>query len=184
MAVAAPFFLIPGWGAMRNYPPLHNPELDQLSQWALQSTPRDAAFLFPDAGQDLYPGVFRAEALRAVYVDWKAGGQVNYFRDMGEEWWSRWQQTMAKPFQTSDFVRYRELGIDYIVVLKKNRLADRPTVFENGRFAVYRTATVVPVGLLNPPTSTTSGTLPAGSAAGTVTLICMAPAMKNGAAPA
>ena len=95
-------------------------------------------FLFPDADQDLEPGVFRAAALRAVYVDWKAGGQVNFFKDLGEEWWSRWQKTMAQPFDPHDLGRYQGLGIDYIVVGAKNKLAATPPAFENALFAAYR----------------------------------------------
>jgi hypothetical protein len=137
-AILAPFFLIPVWGGMQNYSPLHNPELDQLSQWARASTAKDAVFLFPDANQDLYPGVFRAKAVRAVYVDWKTGGQVNFFKNLGDEWWSRWQKIMAKPFHATDVERYRGLGVDYIAVLAKDRLTDAIPVFENRRFVVYR----------------------------------------------
>jgi hypothetical protein len=136
-AMLAPFFLIPTWGRMQTYPMEHFPDLAQLSQWARSATPKDAVFLFPDAAQALYPGIFRAEAVRAVYVDWKAGGQVNFFKDLGEEWWSRWQKTMAAPFDPKDFARYRGLGIDYIVVQPKNRLEGIKPDFENGRFVVY-----------------------------------------------
>ena len=96
-------------------------------------------FLFPDAKEDLYPGVFRAKALRAVYVDWKAGGQVNFFRDLGEEWWSRWQRTMAAPFNPGSMTSYRELGIDYVVLQSKHRLAGVTPLFENGRYVAYKT---------------------------------------------
>lgn len=137
-AILVPFFLIPTWGKVENYPALHTPELEQLAQWARTSTARDAVFLFADAGQDLAPGIFRAESLRAVYVDWKSGGQVNFFRDLGEEWWSRWQQTLAQPFSPHDAVRYRTLGIDYIVLSTKNRLPDLAPAFENGRYVVYK----------------------------------------------
>jgi|SRR5579863_5887127 len=137
-AVVAPCVLIPWWGQMQNYPPLHSPELDQLSRWASTSTPKDAVFLFPDADQDLYPGVFRAEAVRAVFVDWKSGGQVNFFKDLGQEWWERWQRTMARPFDPTDVGRYRGLGVDYVVVLARNRLPDARPAFENARFAAYK----------------------------------------------
>ena len=137
-AIVAPFFLIPVWGGMQNYAPLHSPELDQLSQWARASTGKDSVFLFPDAGQDLYPGVFRAKALRAVYVDWKTGGQVNFFKELGDEWWSRWQKTMAEPFHATDLQRYRELSVDYVVLLPKDRLPGAAPVFENAGFVVYR----------------------------------------------
>jgi len=48
---------------------------------------QDAVFLFPDAAR-ASPRHIPHEALRAVYVDWKSGGQANYFRDFGDEWWS------------------------------------------------------------------------------------------------
>lgn len=137
-AILAPFFLIPTWGRLQNYPAEHNPELVQLSEWTRIATPKDAVFLFPDAEQALYPGIFRAEALRAVYVDWKAGGQVNFFRDLGEEWWQRWQRTMATAFDPKDVARYRGLGIDYIVVLAKDRIPGVAPVFENARYIGYK----------------------------------------------
>ncbi len=137
-AILAPAWMIPTWGKVENYPTLHTPELTQLSTWAHDSTPRDAVFLFPDAGKDLYPGIFRAEAQRAIYVDWKSGGQVNFFKAFGEEWWSRWQRTMARPFDPQGVDQYAALGIDYIVVGRKNRLAGATPVFDNGRFLVYK----------------------------------------------
>lgn len=137
-AIVAPFFLIPVWGGMQNYAPLHSPELDQLSQWARTSTRKDSVFLFPDADQDLYPGVFRAKALRAVYVDWKTGGQVNFFKELGDEWWSRWQKTMAGPFHATSIECYRGLSVDYVVVLPHHRLSGAVPVFENAGFIAYR----------------------------------------------
>ncbi len=135
---AAAFFLAPALGRVSTHPRLHTPELAQLSAWARIATPRDAVFLFPDAGRRLQPGVFRGEALRAVYVDWKGGGQVNYLAGLGEQWWSRWQQVMAAPFHPGDVTRYRALGIDYIVLAPRHRLPDRPLVFENAEYLVYR----------------------------------------------
>jgi hypothetical protein len=133
----AGFFLLPTLGRMHAYPQMHTPELAQLSGWARASTPPDAVFLFADAGKQLQPGIFRAEALRAVYVDWKGGGQINYFADLGEQWWTRWQQVLATPFDARNVARYRELGIDYVVLSPRNRLADRAPVFENGAYVVY-----------------------------------------------
>jgi hypothetical protein len=98
-------------------------------------------FFFPDAGRDLVPGVFRATGLRAVYADWKAGGQVNFLKNFAREWWSRWQQSGADNFTSADPERYRALGIDYIVLKPTHRIPGRAPVFENARFAVYRTAT-------------------------------------------
>jgi hypothetical protein len=134
------FFLIPGLGKVVGYPQLHTPELAQLSRWARAGTPQDAVFLFPDAGQGLQPGIFRCEALRAVYVDWKGGGQVNYLRELGEQWWMRWQQVTAKPFSPKDVPRYRALGVDYLVVEPRDRIPGLTPVFENKQFIAYRIA--------------------------------------------
>ncbi|HEY1339483.1 MAG TPA: DUF6798 domain-containing protein [Bryobacteraceae bacterium] len=134
----AAFFAIPWLGGVVNYPRLHAPELAQLSQWARTNTPPDSVFLFPDAGHALYPGIFRAEALRAVYVDWKGGGQVNYIRGFGDEWWFRWQQTMTDGI---NLPKYGALGIGYVVVRPEHRLAG-PTAFESASFVVYPVMTL------------------------------------------
>jgi len=136
VAIAA-FFLVPTLGAVRAYPHLHTPELAQLSAWARASTPPDAVFQFADAGRQLQPGIFRSQALRAVYVDWKDGGQINYLMGLGVEWWTRWQQVMGVPFDPSNVPRYHALGIDYIVLSPTNRLSGREPVFENAGYLVY-----------------------------------------------
>ncbi len=133
----AGFFVVPTLGGVATHPRLHTPELARLSAWARASTPPDAVFLFADAGKQLQPGIFRSEALRAVYVDWKGGGQVNYLADLGEQWWSRWQQVLAVRFDPRNVARYRPLGIDYIVLSPRNRLPDRAPVFENTAYLVY-----------------------------------------------
>jgi len=132
------FFLIPTLGAVSAYPHLHTPELTQLSAWARSSTPRDAVFLFADAGKQLPPGIFRAEAQRAVYVDWKGGGQVNYLTGFAQQWCSRWSQMMAAPYAPQDVSRYRSLGIDYVVLSPPHRLPERAPVFENSRYVAYQ----------------------------------------------
>jgi cell division protein FtsW (lipid II flippase) len=136
LAIAA-FFAIPVLARVSNYPYLHTPELTELSSWARASTPTDSVFLFPDFGQGLQPGIFRSEALRAVYVDWKGGGQVNYLRELAQEWWSRWQAVMSKPFDPRDTARYRGLGIDYLVVKPKDALAGETSIYSNSGFVVY-----------------------------------------------
>jgi hypothetical protein len=141
VAAVAAFFAIPTIGGVVNYPRLHTPELAQLSDWARASTSKDAVFLFPDSGRDLAPGIFRSEALRAVYVDWKGGGQVNYLRDFGYDWWFRWQQTIGRGFQPADVPRYAALGINYIVL--HHRRVDPPE-FENRSYAVYRLSSSKP----------------------------------------
>ena len=136
IAAVLAFFAIPTLGGVVNYLHLRTPELAQLSAWARASTPRDAVFLFPDAARGLDPGIFRSEALRAVYVDWKAGGQANYLQDFGEEWWSRWQQTMARRFNPADMAKYEGLGIGYVVLQRNNR-PPQTAVFENAKYAAY-----------------------------------------------
>jgi hypothetical protein len=132
VALAA-FFAIPTLGGVVNYPRLHTPELEQLSAWARANTSRDAVFLFPSVNRGLAPGIFRTEALRAVYVDWKGGGQVNYLKDLGEQWWIRWQQT--RNFRPEDLPKYQAVGVSYVVLQKP---LDRPADFQNSTWAVYR----------------------------------------------
>ena len=139
VTAAAAFFVIPVYGKVSNYPALHNAALEELCAWARSSTPKSAVFLFPDAGRELHPGVFRAEALRTVYVDWKSGGQVNYFKEFGEQWWSRWQDVMAQPFTGGDSSGFASRGIDFIVLKSGRKLAGPGPSFENARFAVYAT---------------------------------------------
>jgi hypothetical protein len=117
LLIVVPFFLIPGYGKVTNYPNLMSPELKQLSQWARSSTSKEDVFLFPDAEHQLYPGIFRK---------------------LGEQWWERWQATMAGKFDPGNIDRYAALGIDYIVVHPDNRVPGREPAFENSEFVVYR----------------------------------------------
>ncbi len=132
VALAA-FFAIPWLGGVVNYPQLHTPDLAGLSAWARANTRRDAVFVFPGFNRDLAPGIFRSEAQRAVYVDWKGGGQVNYLKDLGEQWWFRWRQT--RTFQPTDLPQYRALGITYVVL--KEPLPRAPQ-FKNSSYLVYQ----------------------------------------------
>ncbi|MBI3664833.1 MAG: hypothetical protein HY236_01175 [Acidobacteria bacterium] len=132
------FYFVPGqlrthWSGQRP-----DPEMSGLCHWVRANTDIQAVFLFPDAGRGQDPGVFRARAGRALYVDWKGGGQMNFFHDFARLWWSRWQETMAEPFRPDSLPRFRELGIDYVVLSSSNRLTDRRPVFENGKYLVYR----------------------------------------------
>ncbi|MDQ6701001.1 MAG: hypothetical protein M3Z36_12545 [Acidobacteriota bacterium] len=135
VAAMAGFFLMPVF--VRNYPSPGNGELSELASWARSSTAKDAVFLFPDLGKDGRPGVFRSKALRAVYVDWKGGGQVNYLHELGEQWWTRWQETMSRDFDARDFGKYRSYGIDYVVLLPKNETKQSVPVYRNSGFVVY-----------------------------------------------
>ena len=75
---AALFFALPNLAHVRNYPRLNLAGVDDLAQFALAQTPKEAVFLFGDAGASPDPSIFRAESKRAVYVDWKSGGQMNF----------------------------------------------------------------------------------------------------------
>lgn len=125
-AILIPFFLFPASGFPRANQP-ENPDLRALAAWARSSTPKNAVFSFPDAGRELSPGIFRVRALRAVYVDWKSGGQVNFLRDFAREWWKRWQRMNTYPAG----------GIDYFVLKPAHRLPGRTPLFENPTFLVY-----------------------------------------------
>jgi hypothetical protein len=129
----AAFFAIPMLGGVVNYPRLHTPDLAQLSTWARANTGQDAVFVFPSGTRSLAPGIFRSEALRAVYVDWKGGGQVNYLKDLSEQWWFRWRQT--RNFQPADLPQYAAIGITYVVLEKP---LPRAPQFQNSTYAVYQ----------------------------------------------
>ena len=127
------FFVIPALGGVVNYPQLHTADLAQLSAWARANTRRDAVFVFPGANRSLAPGIFRSEALRAVYADWKGGGQVNYLKDLGEQWWFRWRQ--IRDFKSADLPQYTASGISYVVL--QEPLARAP-IFQNSTYVVYQ----------------------------------------------
>ncbi len=120
-----------------NYRAVESPDLQSLAAWARSSTPAGAVFAFPQAGRDRSPGWFRATALRAVYVDWKGGGQLNYLQDFGFEWWRRWQAVMTHP-ATID--AYRALHIDFIVLPRTLPGAAHAPEFRNGTYLVYSTS--------------------------------------------
>jgi hypothetical protein len=133
------FYLAPGKVQWHWSGEPKNPELAAASQWARAHTAGDAVFLFPDAEPGSFdPGIFRAHSRRALYVDWKSGGQANFFRGYSRIWWSRWRETMAQPFRPDRLPHFRELGIDYAVVKAKNRLAGFQPVFANKGYLIYR----------------------------------------------
>ncbi|MCC6585833.1 MAG: hypothetical protein IT168_03865 [Bryobacterales bacterium] len=137
--LAFPFYLIPEVGKVRNYPPLHHPEIHELADWAQTNTKKDDLFLFPDAGRELFPGLFRVYALRPLYVDWKGGGQVNLLREFGYQWWERWNKTAGEVYDPAKLNGLRGYGIDYVVLKQAHRVRDREPIHENSRYVVYRT---------------------------------------------
>jgi len=141
--LALPFYLIPGPGKVRNYRDQDQPESRELAAWARANTPKDAVFQFPDAGQELYPGFFRAYSLRSLYVDYKGGGQVNLLRRFAMEWWDRWQKAAAKG---KDPAYFGALGIDYLVYKAASVPKDAPTVWRSVSYAVLATKGYPPGG--------------------------------------
>ncbi len=137
-ALVLPFFALPYFGKVVTERNMHSPELDELAQWARGHTDREAVFLFPDAGKGRWPGIFRVKALRAVYVDWKSGGQVNMVENFAQEWWRRYESTMMRPVTAEALERYAGLGIDYAVVRPERAVAGREAVFRNRGFVAYR----------------------------------------------
>jgi hypothetical protein len=133
----APFILLPGIGRVRNYPSPDLSGIESLANYARTRTPKDAVFLFGDAGKSPAPSIFRAEGERAVYVDWKAGGQMNFHESLATEWWQRWQNTNALRFDSSEAGRLAGLGIDYLVLSAAHRLPDRQPVYETNELLVY-----------------------------------------------
>jgi hypothetical protein len=135
VALAAMLWLPPAAG-IRNYKPLETPELIQLAEWAKGKTPQSAVFLFADNGRTNEPGWFRACSLRMVYVDWKGGGQVNYYEFFAREWWDRWNATMAKPVTRESLAEFRRRGVTHLV-MRRHEDFGLPVLFQNARYTVY-----------------------------------------------
>jgi hypothetical protein len=137
---AVAFFAIPIFGHVRNYPDLHTPEVRELALWARENTAPEAMFLFPDAGKNLASGIFRVEACRAVYADWKSGGQVNYLKEFADEWRVRWELIDEIGFTDDAIPRYRSMGIQYLVLRPGHVFTTLEPVYHNALYAVYRIA--------------------------------------------
>lgn len=119
-------------------------EIAELAAWAKAHTGSDAVFAFPGFGKGSQPGVFRSQALRAVYTDWKSGGQVNFSQDFARLWWERWNAVMtAKTFSLEEAVRFQSMQIDYVVVPPAQAPAGIEPLFRNGAFAAYAVDSLV-----------------------------------------
>ena len=108
-----------------------------LGSWAKENTWGGSMFLFPDAGRAIYPGVFRAESIRAVYADWNGGELSKYFEDFAREWDSRWRSTMAAPFTARRLQDSLELPVDYYVLQRSHALEHVRPVYSTRDFVVY-----------------------------------------------
>ncbi len=112
-------------------------QVDELADWAERNTWGSSMFLFPDAGQNLDPGVFRAKSRRAVWADWQSGVAVDYSESAGVEWRSRWAETMQGQFSAARLQRLLSLPIDYYVLQRQDQIAGVRAVFTNDEFTVY-----------------------------------------------
>ena len=111
--------------------------IHEVADWAERGTWGSSMFLFPDAANAIYPGVFRAESRRAVWADWKSGVAVDYSETGGVEWRKRWAATMEGRFSAERLQGLLPLPIDYYVLKKRDRLAGVRAVFANDEFTVY-----------------------------------------------
>jgi hypothetical protein len=132
-ALVLPYFLFPAVGHAPLVPEVKTEAVEDLARWARGNTPKDAMFLFPGAGRDPAPGVFRVTALRSVYVEWKGGGQVNLLRQFGLEWGARWRKLGKPPFDRARMDEYRAAGIDYVVVKRPDM---EGAVYRNAEYGV------------------------------------------------
>ncbi len=108
-----------------------------IASWAQINTWGGSMFLFPDAERALYPGVFRSEARRAVWVDWETGKQSAYFDSFADEWARRWQDTMEGAYSVSRLKSFLALPIDYYVVKRKDQVPGALPAFATADFLVY-----------------------------------------------
>ncbi|MBV9612974.1 MAG: hypothetical protein JO091_10905 [Acidobacteriaceae bacterium] len=111
-----------------------------VADWASANTWGSSMFLFPDAGREPYPGIFRGESLRALWVDWESGMLVPYFESFAAQWWPRWEETMRDGFSPQQLDHTLSLPIDYYVLKGTHELPDVRAVFRNADFVVYDAA--------------------------------------------
>jgi hypothetical protein len=118
-----------------NYASIHEAEIDDVARWARQNTPKDALFQLPELTRSLVAGIFRVRAQRALYVDQKSGGQVNYSRDFSMEWWRRMEiaDDKKKPLAS-----WREQGVDYIVLKAGTSFDESAPLYRNSKYAIYK----------------------------------------------
>ncbi|MDQ2711779.1 MAG: hypothetical protein M3Y24_06000 [Acidobacteriota bacterium] len=124
--------------------------ISAITDWAATNTWGSSMFLFPDAGRELYPGVFRGQSSRALWVDWESGAQISYYAQLAEEWWTRWSGTMQAPLSGDQVQRMLSLPIDYFVFKRSHVLETElegrhrrvKPVFADREFAVYEASSL------------------------------------------
>jgi hypothetical protein len=117
--------------------PQSEDQVRAIAEWAETSTWGGSMFLFPDAQRAPYPGMFRTEAKRAVWVDWESGKQSAYFDSFADEWWRRWNDTMEGSYSITRLKSFLTLPIDYYVVKRKDEVPGALPAFATADFLVY-----------------------------------------------
>ncbi len=135
LVLTALFFLAVAWVVPKPPATPDRSEIRHLAQWAKKTTPVDAVFLFPEADRDKSPGVFRYYANRAVYVDWKSGGQINFSRSFAMEWWQRWKSTMEAP--RVDVLELPRNAINFVVTRQPRSSLGAKPVHTSKTLQVY-----------------------------------------------
>jgi hypothetical protein len=114
-----------------------SPEVAELAGWAERSTWGSSLFQFPDAGRSNEPGIFRALSRRALWADWQSGLIADDSDPAGQEWWSRWQDTMEGGYYAGRVQNMLPLPVDYFVLTREHVLSGVKPAFANSRFVVY-----------------------------------------------
>lgn len=113
-----------------------NPDLLSLAEWS-KTTWGSSMFQFPDVGKANAPGTFRGLSRRALWADWTSGAIAGDSNDAGQEWWSRWQSTMAGGYSTAGLEKMLPLPIDYFVLSRANQIANVKAAYANSSYVVY-----------------------------------------------
>lgn len=112
-------------------------EMRALGNWAETNTWGSSLFQFPDLAKDNAPGEFRALSRRSLWADWESGVIADYSEAAGQEWWVRWQATMARPYSEERLQKMLNLPIDYYVLRRRDALAGVRPAYSNSLYVVY-----------------------------------------------
>lgn len=119
-------------------PALSGKPLDTTAaaDWARANTWGASMFLFPDAGQSLAPGAFRAESLRPVWVDWQTGALCDSSDEFAIEWQERWNGIMSGR-ALKNLRGMLLLPVDYVVVTPRQALRGVQPVYADSHWLIY-----------------------------------------------
>jgi hypothetical protein len=74
-------------------------------------------------------------------VDWKSGGQINYFPRFAELWWQRWTETGRGKLvpDRAALAKLAERSVDFVVIHPEHAVAGSAPLFANSKYAVFAT---------------------------------------------